>query len=125
MAYDWNYRISTTLADITKGALKARGIPSPDLPIYKDYSERVDLNDGGQALRGFTFVEWHWDELLLPQANDLVALVEDVYLTREELRDALLANDIEKAKQMLPTVEEANRECRKCYQPSGSTSLHP
>jgi len=43
----------------------------------------------------------------------------------EELRDAMLANDVEKAKQMLPTVEEAFRECRKCYQPSGSTSLHP
>ena len=54
----------------------ARDIPPPDLPVYRDFSERDDLNNGGQALRGFTFVEWHWDELLLPQANDLVALVE-------------------------------------------------
>ena len=56
MIYDWHYRISTTLTGLTKGALMARGIPAPDLPVYKDFSERVDLNDGGQALRGFTFV---------------------------------------------------------------------
>lgn len=78
MSYDWSYRVSTALADITHGALKARGIPVPDLPVYKDYSARVDRNDGGQALRGFSYVEWAWDELTLQQAADLVRLVEEV-----------------------------------------------
>lgn len=76
MSYDGNYRIATALADITKGALLARGIPVPDQPLYADYSQRADLNSGGQALRGFAVVTWMWDELLLPQANDLVALCE-------------------------------------------------
>lgn len=78
MSYDANYRISTALADITKGALIARGIPAPDQPLYADYSQRADLNSGGQTLRGFSVVTWMWDELLLPQANDLVALCETV-----------------------------------------------
>ena len=76
MSYDWNYRISTALADLDKGSLVARRIPAPDMPIYRDYSARVDRNDGGQALRGFTFVELHWDELTLQQAADLVRLAE-------------------------------------------------
>jgi len=86
--YDFNYRVSTALADITKGALHARGIPAPDQPMYADFSARRDLSTGGQALRGFPVVTWMWDELFLPQANDLVALVEtaldagtDLYLT--------------------------------------------
>lgn len=78
MNYDWNYRVATTLAGLAKGALRARGIPPPDLPVYKDFSERVDLNNGGQAIRGFTFMEWHWDELDLQQTADLTRLVETV-----------------------------------------------
>jgi len=78
MAYDWNYRLATSLPDLLKGSLKARGIPVPDLPVYKDYSTRIDLNDGGQALRGFCYVEWHWDALTLQQAANLVRLVETV-----------------------------------------------
>ena len=88
MSYDYNYRVSTALADLTKGALLARGIPAPDQPMYSDYSARSDLTSGGQTLRGFSVVTWMWDELLLSQSNDIVALVEtaldagtDLYLT--------------------------------------------
>jgi len=76
MSYDGNYRIANALADLTKGALLAYGIPVPDQPLYSDYSQRADLNSGGQTLRGFSVVTWMWDELLLSQSNDLVALVE-------------------------------------------------
>jgi len=76
MSYSYNYRVSTSLADLTKGSLLARGIPVPDQPLYADYSQRAELNSGGQALRGFSIVTWMWDTLLLPQANDLVALCE-------------------------------------------------
>ena len=76
MSYDGNYRIATALADLTKGALLAYGIPAPDQPLYSDYSTRSDLTGGGQTLRGFSVVTWMWDELLVPQANDLVGLVE-------------------------------------------------
>jgi len=76
MSYDGNYRISNALADITKGSLFARGIPYPDQPNYSDYSARTDLSSGGQTLRGFSYVVWMWDELFIPQANDLVELVE-------------------------------------------------
>ena len=41
-----------------------------------DYSARSDLTSGGQALRGFSVVTWMWDELTLPQSNDIVRLVE-------------------------------------------------
>jgi hypothetical protein len=74
--YDFNYRVTTALADITKGALHVRGIPVPDQPMYSDYSTRSDLTSGGQTLRGFSVVTWMWDELLVPQANTLVGLVE-------------------------------------------------
>ena len=40
---------------------------------------------------------------------------EDLRERMEDLRDALLANDIPKAKQFLPTVEDAYRKCRDCY----------
>lgn len=76
MSYDWNYRLSTALADLPKGSLKARGLPPPDLPIYKSYSARVDGSAGGQALRGFSYVEWHWDELTMEQARAISRLVE-------------------------------------------------
>ncbi len=76
MSYDWNYRVSASLADLDKGALMARGIPAPDQPLLQDYSARVDRNDGGQALRGFSFVSLLWDELTLQQAHDLCNLVE-------------------------------------------------
>lgn len=76
MGYDGNFRISTSLADITKGALLAYGIPVPDQPMYADYSTRADLNSGGQALRGFSVVTWMWDTLFVPQANTIVGLCE-------------------------------------------------
>lgn len=41
---------------------------------------------------------------------------EDLRERLEDLRDALLANDIPKAKQFLPTVEDAYRKCRDCYE---------
>lgn len=74
--YDFNYRIATALADITKGALFVRDIPVPDQPMYSDYSTRSDLSSGGQALRGFSVVTWMWDELFLSKANDIVGLAE-------------------------------------------------
>ena len=76
MGYDGNFRISNALADLTKGALLAYGIPVPDQPIYSDYSARSDLTSGGQTLRGFSYVTWMWDELFLNQSNNLVQLVE-------------------------------------------------
>jgi hypothetical protein len=76
MSYDANYRLATALADLAKGSLMVRGLPPPDLPNYKDFSARVNRNDGGQALRGFCYVSLLWDELTLSQAADLVRLVE-------------------------------------------------
>ena len=43
---------------------------------------------------------------------------EDLRERLEDLRDALLADDVAKAKQFLPTVEEAYRKCRDCYRTS-------
>lgn len=76
MAYDANYRIANALADLSKGTLLVRGIPIPDQPDYNDYSTRSDLSDGGQALRGFSYVTWMWDDLLLSQSNAIVSMVE-------------------------------------------------
>jgi hypothetical protein len=76
MSYDLNFRIATTEAGLLKGALLAYGIPYPDLPIYQDYSARVDQSDGGQALRGFSYVTWQWDLLTLDQARVIRRLAE-------------------------------------------------
>lgn len=40
---------------------------------------------------------------------------EDLRERLEDLRDALLANEPAKAKQLLPAVEDAYRKCRDCY----------
>lgn len=42
---------------------------------------------------------------------------EDLRERLEDLRDALLENDLAKAKDLLPTVEEAYRKCRAAYGP--------
>jgi len=42
---------------------------------------------------------------------------EDLRERLEELRDAILANDLGKAKELLPPVETAYRKCRDCYPP--------
>jgi uncharacterized protein len=41
---------------------------------------------------------------------------EDLRERLEELRDALLANNLAEAKEMLPKVEKAYRRCRSLYQ---------
>ena len=41
---------------------------------------------------------------------------EDLRERLEELRDALLANNLAEAKEMLPKVEKAYRRCRSSYQ---------
>lgn len=74
--YDGNYRLATALADLAKGHLFSYGIPVPDQPVYQDHSTRPYLSDGGQALRGFSYVTWLWDELTLNQASTLRLLVE-------------------------------------------------
>jgi uncharacterized protein len=45
---------------------------------------------------------------------------EDLRERLEDLRDALLANELEKAKELLTPVEDEYRKCRACYQPSPS-----
>jgi uncharacterized protein len=45
---------------------------------------------------------------------------EDLRERLEDLRDALLANDLDKAKELLGPVEEAYRKCRDCYRPGGA-----
>jgi hypothetical protein len=45
---------------------------------------------------------------------------EDLRERLEELRDAILANDLDKAKGLHPAVEEAYRKCRDRYQPTES-----
>ena len=47
---------------------------------------------------------------------------EDLRERLEELRDALLADDLAKAKELLAPVEEAYRKCRDCYQPPQTKS---
>jgi len=50
---------------------------------------------------------------------------EDLRERLEDLRDAMLADDVDKAKQLIPAVEEAYRKCQKCYHPTAGSSLHP
>lgn len=43
------------------------------------------------------------------------AATEDLQEGLEELRDALLAGDVDGAKTMLPKIEDAYRKCRGAY----------
>jgi hypothetical protein len=47
---------------------------------------------------------------------DVTQVTEDLRERLEELRDALLANNLAEAKEMLPKVEKAYRRCRSSYQ---------
>ncbi len=75
-AYQWSFRVATSSAGLQDGgALKARGITVPDLALYDDHSQRLARQDGGQALRGFAWLEWFWteiDDMSLWRLNQLI-----------------------------------------------------
>jgi uncharacterized membrane protein YraQ (UPF0718 family) len=50
---------------------------------------------------------------------------EDLRERLEGLRDALLADDLEQAKQLINPVEEAYRKCRAHYRPAGGAQARP
>jgi len=57
---------------------------------------------------------------------EIATLTEDLRERLEEMRDALLANNLADAKEMVPTVEAAHRKCRAaCLPNSGSLSFQP
>jgi hypothetical protein len=47
-------------------------------------------------------------------------LAEDLRERLEEVRDALLADDVAEAKNLLPAVETAHRRCREAFQPTAA-----
>jgi hypothetical protein len=57
---------------------------------------------------------WHMDPEATTVTNDLRERLED-------LRDALLANDLTQARALLPAVEDAYRRCREAYRTDATT----
>jgi hypothetical protein len=73
----WNIRLATTSALLARGFLVySWRLPVPSLPVYSNFSERVDTADGGQALRGSPSFSLTWDRLDAYQARTLRKLVE-------------------------------------------------
>lgn len=52
-------------------------MPYPELPLYNDHSTKVELSNGGEALRGFRSVSLTWDQLDWHQAYIIRQLAED------------------------------------------------
>jgi hypothetical protein len=78
--YDQNYRLATDIAAITRSYLSVRGIPAPDTIKYTPYATRVNLTDGGQALRGFSGLVWQWNELIYKHAFWIASRVRTAVL---------------------------------------------
>jgi hypothetical protein len=72
-----NVRLATSQAGLLNGWLNVLGLPEPSQPVKAASSQRVNLSDGGQALRGFESVTLFWDRLEFQQARVLRKLVED------------------------------------------------
>lgn len=70
------WRIATSSAGLARGAFFARGLPPPNTPIYKDYSEIVPQSQGGQARQGYNRVDILWNELTAYQGFVLRSLVD-------------------------------------------------
>lgn len=70
------WRIATSSAGLARGNFFARGLPPPNTPIYKDYSEIVPQSQGGQAKQGYNRVDILWNELTAYQGFVLRSLVD-------------------------------------------------
>lgn len=74
--YDCSWRLHPTQAQLDRAYLFAMGIPSPDLPMFKSYSEKTPQSQGGISRQGYQNVILLWDELDVLQFKTLIGLVE-------------------------------------------------
>lgn len=83
------YRIALTQAGLETGAnFFVRGLPRPDLPTFKDYSERLPKGQGGESRQGYINASLLWLRLDSGAAGVLRGLIESaeagsglIYLT--------------------------------------------
>lgn len=94
------WRIATSSAGLARGAFFARGLPPPNTPIYKDYSELVPQSQGGQTKQGYKRVDILWSELDYLQGKTLRGIVDaaiaaggTIYATIDRADGSKLAND--------------------------------
>lgn len=87
MANLYNYQIGTTS---TTTNVEALGTPLPaPRSTYNDYSQPIDLADGGVRGGGWVIVTWTWDYITQAQRTQLLAFCsgksDDVYIrTKDE-----------------------------------------
>lgn len=74
--YDCSWRLHPNSAQLARAYLFAMGIPSPDLPVYRDYSDKFAQSQGGLTRQGYKNVTLLWDDLSVIQFKTLTDLVE-------------------------------------------------
>lgn len=92
------WRIASSSAGLARGAFFALGLPPPNTPIYKTYSEILPQSQGGQTQQGYINVVILWSELDFLQARTLRRIVDaavaagTIYLTVDKADGSGLAN---------------------------------
>lgn len=92
------WRIASTSGGLARGAFFALGLPPPQTPIYKTYSEVVPQSQGGQVQQGYINMTILWSELDFLQARTLRRIVDaaiatgTIYLTVDKADGSGLAN---------------------------------
>lgn len=74
--YDCAWRLHYNSSNFPRAFLFAMGIPSPDLPVYRTFTEKYPQSQGGLTRQGYTNVTMLWDELDTAQLKTLTGLVE-------------------------------------------------
>lgn len=94
------WRISSTSAGLARGNFFARGLPPPQTPIFKDYSELVPQSQGGLAKQGYSRADILWSELDYEQGRTLRRIVDaaiaaggTIYASVDRADGSKLAND--------------------------------
>lgn len=77
-------RLGTTEATL-RYMIQAMKIPRPELPVYNDHATKVQLSNGGEALRGFVSASLTWDRLDAHQAYMIRQIAEDAIASADSL----------------------------------------
>jgi hypothetical protein len=70
------WRIASSSGGLARGHFFALGIPSPNTPNYRSYTERLPQGQGGQARQGYINMTLLWDALDFVQFRTLNRIVE-------------------------------------------------
>lgn len=70
------WRIATSEAGLPGGTFIALGLPPPDLPDFKPYSQLVPQSQGGQSEQGYQNITVLWDAMDYQQIQTLQRVID-------------------------------------------------